>query len=114
MKKVFVCLAITAVVVGAFGGCGSGKQQPGKKTVVQAMDFQDGADKYFTPQLRCPVCGKQPLKKDLYVDVEDGRIYFDKKECVTKFKNNKDKFLKKFNKRIRDIQSGGGLPSGGQ
>lgn len=86
-------LALTFVV---FQGCGQqGSSGGGDNTADRAMYIQDGAEKYFAHQASCPVCGGRPLRSDLHVDVNGKRVYFDKSECVDKFKNDRATYLEK-------------------
>jgi len=94
-KIVFLCLVMVAVVFSAgIAGCGSRSGGTGGSRA--AKTFEDGADKYDPMQMRCPVCDSQPLNADYYADVDGKRIYFDKQECMEKFKQNTEQYLKKF------------------
>ena len=100
MKKLLMTLVIGALLSVGFVGCGDegggDAQASGGKTVV-ARRIQDGAKKFNQFQLRCPVCKGKPIKGEFHYDLEEGRqqgrVYFDKKECVEKFKQNPSKYL---------------------
>ncbi len=99
MKKLLAILAVAVLICGGMVGCGEqsgGNGDGGGKTVV-ARRIQDGAKKLDQFQVTCPVCNGKPIKKDLYHDVEEGprqgRVYFDKEECLKKFKENPSEYL---------------------
>jgi len=77
----------------------------GDKVETMAKYIQDGVPNYNDEQKQCPICGAPGLHADQFVDVEGKRIYFDKKECVQKFKENQSAYLSKV--------SGGGDDDGG-
>lgn len=79
------------VAAGCGGGGGGAQQSP-----TQAREIQDGAEKYDPPQVSCPVCGSKPISGDYHAEVEGKRIYFDKKECEKKFKQNSEKYLEDY------------------
>ena len=94
MKKAVIVVAVLASVVAAgFLGCGG--NGGGSGDVKPAMAFHEDVPKYYSKQVKCPVCGGQPLVKDHYVDVEGQRVYFDKKDCVAAFKKNQSTYLRK-------------------
>lgn len=107
MRKLVHCLAIITALSAVFVGCGGqGGGQKGQPETKVALEFKDGSQKYYPVQSTCPVCQGKPIKKDLYADTEQGRIYFDKQECVQKFKDNKAEYLQDFQRRIRSQQAG--------
>ena len=110
MRHVFIALAIATVLCLGTTGCGKEESTAGTGhgQKDEAAEFDDGADKYFREQMECPVCGGKPIKPDFYVDTEKGRIYFDKKECATKFENNRAEYQKKLDKKIEQYMMGGG------
>ena len=102
----FLCAGLVAFVATGCGqgdsGGGSGSQPEGRP----AISFQDGAKNYDDMQFICPVCGKEGLKQELHVDTDQGRVYFDKKECMEEFKGSEQKYLQQYDQMKR--QPGGG------
>lgn len=100
MKKLIVILIIGTLVSVGFVGCGgqsgSDGDASGGETVV-ARRIQDGAKKLNQFQLRCPVCKGKPIKGEFHYDLQEGpqqgRVYFDKQECMKKFKQDPSKYL---------------------
>ena len=96
MKKAMMAGAgvlVLAVLLGAAAGCGDSSGTRGSRA---AKTFEDGAEKYDPMQMRCPVCNGTPLKPGLHAEADGKRLYFDKKECVKKFKQNSGKYLKDY------------------
>lgn len=103
MKKL-LCVAIIAMLCAGFVGC----QKQGSSSSVQQSDlpamagnFQDDHHAYWGGQKTCPVCGQEPIKPKFHADADQGRIYFDKKECVQKFKENSEKYIKKLKDQLK-------------
>jgi len=107
MRKVLLAGVVLALVCVGIVGCEKGGTAPQGEEIPTAVQFKDGADKYFMYQHKCPVCDGQPLSADYYVDTEKGRVYFDKQECAEQFKANKEEMLKKLEKQIDDTMGGG-------
>ena len=104
MKKLFIAMIAVALVGGTFIGCKKGggsadTSGPSAKAPKPALTIKDGAKKFFRFQGTCPVCGK-PISGDFYADTDNGRIYFDKKECQSKFKEDPEKFIKQFKEKV--------------
>ena len=112
MKRQFLIVAvgIVALLAAGFVGCGgdSGPQTSGPPI---ADSFDDGAPKLLPMQEECPVCGSTPIKQEFYVDRRSGRVYFNKQECVDKFKQNPDQYMKKIHEQERQMFPG--APPGG-
>ena len=107
MKKGAIALVACVLVGSIVAGCGGqGPEDSSSGTSPAAMQFQDDAKKYYEAQTECPVCGETPIKKNLYVDTDGGRIYMDKEACVDAFKNDKQKFLQKFEEKIMSEERG--------
>ena len=93
---------LAVLLVGAIGimavGCGSGSSDDdsGKGIVREAASIQDGAEKYDNMQMECPVCGGKPIEGEFYAEVDGKRIYFDNESCMTKFKEDPQKYLKDY------------------
>ena len=104
MKRRLLLSLIAVALVGAFlTACGKAGDKtegnPNPKFHGPAMAIQDGANKYDPNQGNCPVCNKGPINPDFYHDIEgEGRIYFDKEECMKKFKQNPQEHLKGYTK----------------
>ena len=101
------CLTIGLVVVVLVVAAGQGCTQEGGSgggQSTRAMYIEDGADKYFAYQTKCPVCGEASLDPTHYVDVEGERIYFDKAECVKQFKDDRSTYLDKLNAKKKEVQ----------
>ena len=99
MAKRAICVLIAVIAVGVFAslGCsgGGGGTEP-----TRAMDIKDGSTKYYPRQYRCPVCGNVGLNKEQHVDIDGKRIYFDKAECIDKFKQDRQKYLKRLQNQM--------------
>lgn len=111
MKKVLailvmagiVCLMLPACEEGSSGSGGGGAegQRVGEQGIpegaVTASSFDSDVEPLRPDQDYCLVCGKRPIKEDIYADVDtpggQRRAYFDKEECRQTFNNNRDKFL---------------------
>lgn len=105
-------LALAAVAVLAFtlAGCGQGgSSQVGEPTKGNpaAAQLRDTAPNWYDGQMKCPVCGGQPLKKEHYADVQGGRVYMDKEECVQEFKQDKEKYMQKLREQVQQQRRGG-------
>lgn len=96
MKKRVGAAVMLVLIAGLgaalFSGCG-GVGNEGRGEQVFASEIEDGAEKYDRSQYNCPVCEGQPIVGDYYAEVDGKRIYFDKKECETKFKENPDRYV---------------------
>ena len=57
--------------------------------------------------MTCPVCGGQPISGEHYVDLQGGRLYFDKAECKDKFEQNQDQYLEEYRQKVQRQMSGG-------
>lgn len=86
-------------------GCGGGGAGGGDKVEGVAFLLEDGATKYFKHQAWCPVCNGQGLHENYYADVDNRRIYFDKEECMKKFKNNQSEYLPTFDENIEKAKA---------
>lgn len=112
MKKLILALVFVGLLVFTAGCEESGPASSGSEPDGRpAMAFQDGHKKYYDHQFQCPVCGKEGLKPDIHVDLEQGRMYFDKEECKKEFNQDQEKYLQKFEQMKRGP---GGGPQGGQ
>lgn len=102
-----VALVLAASVFVGCGGDGNGGA-PGTKTGVAniAMEFDDDAKKFFPYQQKCPVDGGT-IKQEFHADVNGKRVYFDKQECVDKFKQNQDEYLPELRKQMESYMRGG-------
>ena len=101
MKKFLPITIVLALCCLITVSCEKGGTAPEGKEITTAVQFKDGADKYFMYQHKCPVCDGEPIEEDYYADTERGRVYFDKEECRDKFKANSEKFLKKLNEHMK-------------
>ena len=109
MRRILIALAVVTVLCGALVGCGGegdGEMDENAGLVPAAMEFQDGAEKFYHGQMTCPVCDGKPIKEELYADTKGGRLYFDKQECVDEFKNNKQKYIEEYNQKVMSQQMG--------
>jgi YHS domain-containing protein len=76
-------------------GCGGGQGNEGEpKGHLVAGGIGDGASPAAAAQAECPVCGS-PIKAEFYADTDNGRVYFDKKECVQQWMDNPDAYRDK-------------------
>ena len=115
MKRLILAFLCAGLVAFAVTGCkdggsqGDGAEPEGRP----AISFQDGAKNYDDYQFICPVCGKEGLKQELHVDTEQGRVYFDKKECMETFKEDQEKYLQQYEQMKRQPSGGGSRGQGG-
>lgn len=65
-----------------------------------AARIEDGARKFDPMQTACPICG-QPIRPDYYVDLREGRIYFDQVECLQKFQQSPAAYLERYRQQGR-------------
>ena len=110
MRKLLLCVAVAGLLGAALVGCGSGdsggSEEYGEKPVVE---MHPDTKKYDMMQYECPVCGGKALKEEFYSDVDDqGRIYFDKKECKEKFDQNPQEYLKDYTNIEKQMGRGAG------
>jgi len=116
MKRLILGILCVGLVAFVAAGCEKSGSDSDGQTQPQgrpAMSFQDGAKNYDDMQFVCPVCGKEGLKQELHVDTDQGRVYFDKQECMEEFKGNEQKYLQKYQQLKRqpampDQGQGGG------
>lgn len=96
-----LALIVTAVVMG-LAGCGGGGSESGSDTSVAgkvvAGKIDDGATALLSTQIKCPVCG-EPIKKEVHTKPEENRVYFDKQECLERYRENTEKYGKKLLRR---------------
>ena len=95
MKQLLVSVvAAGALAVSAAGvlnaGCGNCEGHKDKKCSVEKKECK--------PQANCPVMGGK-INKDIYVDHKGKRVYFCCKGCVSKFKKNPEKYIKKLEEK---------------
>ena len=106
MKKVFLIIALTALVVG-FMGCGQGAPTSREGAPVEAWSIDDdNPNKFRDGQIACPVCDGIPIKGEHYVDTKRGRVYFDKAECAEKFEQDTQKYLQQWQQAIDERMRG--------
>jgi len=98
MEKLIVVAVIVLLLTG-FAGCGQDASSE-EKDPVTAMSIDDNAPNFYEDQIECPVCGGQPINAEYYVDAVRGRVYFDKKECMEKFKEDQAKYIQEWLQRI--------------
>ena len=101
MKKLLVGIFAVALLGAVLTGCkqgnnGSGGGGDAKAAAGPAISIKDGAKKYDKYQGNCPVCGKGPISPDYYADTDNGRIYFDREQCMKKFKEDPQKYLEEY------------------
>lgn len=108
MRRIIVGLAIIALSYGALVGCGGEGGKQDVQTPTTAIEIQDDHRAYYDMQEECPVCGGRPIKQEFHADTDKGRIYFDKKQCVDKFNENRDQYLKKFGQQVQNQMPGVG------
>lgn len=105
-RVVAVCSVAMGLLTMALMGCGdqetAGTASPGKPTM--AYEFRDDVPAYFDEQRACPVCGGEPIKKDINAEYQGKRIYFDKEECANQFKENPQEHIQKWMERVQKEQ----------
>jgi hypothetical protein len=94
---IVMVMAVIALACFASFGCGGGG---GGTEPTRAMDIEDGSEKYFPRQYRCPVCGNVGLSKDQYVDIDGKRLYFDRAQCIDDFEQDRQKYLKRLQNQM--------------
>lgn len=102
MKHVALAVIAVALIFAVTTSCGKGPsfEEDGPPA---AYLWHPEVPKVKEDQTHCPVCGETPLKKELHTDVGAGfRIYFDKQECLDKFKENPEEGLKKFKQQVQE------------
>lgn len=107
MKRILLVCVVAVLALGAYASCQkqSGSGDGGKVTAAQ---LQGDVEPYFLYQHQCPVCGGEPIKQQFKADIDGKRVYFDKQECVQKWKNNTSKYKKKLDQHATDTMTGGG------
>lgn len=108
MKKLTLVVALCGALFLVLAGCGQQAYDDTKSGIRFANKIEDGAEKFDPNQYKCPVCGGQPIKKGLHAKTEKGRIYFDKKQCAEKFKEEPKKHLKKYRREMSPYGGGSG------
>jgi len=109
MKFLTVAGLVGCVLLSALAGCGEAPsdQVSDDLGVKAAIDISDGTQKWYDGQMTCPVCGGQPISEEHYVDLQGGRLYFDKAECKDKFEQNQDQYLEEYRQKVQRQMSGG-------
>lgn len=104
-SRIAVIALIALAACFSLAGCGEEESATTASTQGPpvADSFDDGALPFWGGQKECPVCGTSPVKAEHHVDVEAGRIYFDKAECVTKFNNDKQEYLSKLSQKVKNM-----------
>lgn len=97
MTRLLVVIAISGIVCAGLPGC-TGENGPATSGAPPraAGTIDDGAPKFFVGQIECPVCGGVPIKAGHHVEVDGERLYFDRAECVDKFRENRRKYIEKY------------------
>jgi len=107
MRSAVILFVLAIVTCGVFAGCGGDSAEPPRK---QAKQIQKPAPPYDTDQVVCPVCGRG-IDKDYHADVRTPkgrrRFYFDKPECIEKFKRHPSKYWLRYDNRFMSLQAGG-------
>ena len=100
---------VCCVLLFALAGCekAPSDQVSDDLGVTAAIDIADNTQKWYDGQMTCPVCGEKPIKGEHYVDLQGGRLYFDKAECKDKFEGNQDQYLEEYREKVQQQMSGG-------
>lgn len=114
MKKIVAVLMVAGLITGFSVGCGGEGPSAGTEEgqVRPAMAIEDGHKKFARYQMKCPICGQKPISEKFYVDMDNGRIYFDRKKCRDTFKKDPQKHLKQWQQKRRQQAPTG--PGAGQ
>ncbi len=103
VSRMAIIALFALAVCFTFAGCG--EDESGATASTQgppvADTLEEDAFAFWGGQKECPVCGGTPIKAEHHVNVEAGRIYFDKAECVEEFKNNKQKYLSELSQKVK-------------
>ena len=91
-RNVLFALGAAVLTVALFAGCGGGDEKP--KGHLVAGGINDGGHAAIPAQTKCPVCDA-PIKRDVYADTDEGRVYFDSEECLQKWNENPDEYRDK-------------------
>jgi len=109
MRTMLIGTVVALLLCVGVIGCGQEDTVEAKQEAPpNAASFQDDERPFYDMQMECPVCGGQPIKQELHADTDEGRVYFDKQECVDKFQQNPDQHMKKFKEKINKMMMGGG------
>ena len=108
MTRAVILAVLAATVTFCLAGCGQSAYEDTSSGIQFAATIEDGANKWNPNQNKCPVCEGQPIKGEFYVDTDNGRVYFDKQECVDKFKDDPQKFLQQQQQQMRGQYNSGG------
>lgn len=93
----WLLMAVVLLMGGILVGCGdSGPSSSDAEghTVLTADGINDGATPMVGQQTKCPVCG-EPIKSEVHTESKEERVYFDKQECLEKWKQNPQKYKQK-------------------
>lgn len=108
MKKLLWGLAVAVLLGAVVVGCTDSSTGEGEGAAEDPRSFHPGVKKYDNMQFECPVCESAAIKEEFYSDVDDeGRIYFDKKECKEKFDADPQKYLQDYTKVTDQMRKGG-------
>jgi len=102
---VIIGMVLAIFVFAATAGCGGSSQGLPGTTYRMAAKIDDGAQKYFEHQRRCPVCGEKGLVAGQYVEVDGKRVYLDSEACKQEFKKNQSQYLGKMDEWKKQWES---------
>lgn len=106
--KLAVAAAMLCVACVLIPACSEEYPKPAGE-VKTADEIDDGANKYWPMQRKCPVCGGQPIQADYHAELNGKRVYFDKQECVEEFKEDKAKYEEELKQQLmQDVMGVGG------
>ena len=106
MKRLLLAVAL-AGMIGLVLGCDrrgaspTDPGQPAQEAPVMAHQIDDGAQPLFPMQMFDPVSQKWPIRPELYVDVEGGRVYFHSQESIEEFNRDRNTYLRKLQEMSR-------------
>ena len=102
--SVAVVVAVMSVLV---AGCGDGGEGGKSQSRLVAGGINDPAHAAVPAQTACPVCDS-PIKRDAYVDTEQGRVYFDAQDCAGKWQDTPEQYMQKLQEQAQPSPFGGG------
>lgn len=87
--NVLLLFGAAAMACAVLSGCGGGQEEPEGHLVAGGIN--DGGYAAVPAQTDCPVCGA-PIKRDVYAEEEEGRVYFDSDGCLEEWNRNPDEY----------------------
>ncbi len=97
-------LLACAIAAGCGGNGGNGEEPKGH---LVAGGIGDGVSAAVPAQTECPVCGA-PITDEAYVDMDEGRVYFDSEECAQEWEQDPQQYRENLEEQKQPNLFGGG------